>query len=772
MKRIDWLQSSAVMLAGYFLYLCTSMTALYFNMEAKPALIAALLIVALFEILFPVKKVVQRWPQLLLLMIGALWYSGWRPSFYSARSFEQLWHMVMSDITQLTVLVPTIFYIIGTWVLFLVAIKWFQNKFRTIAALFVCTVLTALIDTFTRHSFSTEIMLMVCTILALLVVHHFLMLRKKSPDGWSHLTYYPELLIIPVGLFFGLILTAILLLPDTKPLVTDPITAWRSYTATEGAVSSNLGNDRESSTKAREQISGYSRDNSQLGGSFDFDYSPVMTVETTDPYYWRGESRHYYSGAGWEDPDFSFLTPLLISNNTVTELSNQHENEFVPDRSRLETRTVTQTIEFYEESPFLYPVLFGAYSMTSIEIIEDREKENVSEHASLVDFLREDQEDSASLAWLPEVEEIHYFADGKAYPKKYKVVSEVPVIDEEALRKVNRIEQLGEWERYLQLPDELPERVSELAKEISIDQTNPYDQVKAIEAYLRETYEYTTEPDDHLGESEDFVDRFLFEVQEGYCDYFSTAMVILTRSLDIPARWVKGYTEGSVRDDEMMYSYIENNRGPGTYSVSNSNAHSWAEVYFEGYGWIPFEPTPAFSIPLIRGAEESNWAEREETASFEEENNESEFLFSRWYLLFASLVVVGLILFFIIRKKGLLLKLRWKRKKSKTAKARLIYEFESFLQFARRKGFKVNEHETMKETMEQWTAKQPHLQKDLSELLVLFEKAKYSGEKISQEEVDKGRRMMDGVREKMNGGGHRGQVPCPTLSLLATNKKK
>ncbi|MBM9834622.1 transglutaminase domain-containing protein, partial [Enterococcus faecalis] len=80
----------------------------------------------------------------------------------------------------------------------------------------------------------------------------------------------------------------------------------------------------------------------------------------------------------------------------------------------------------------------------------------------------------------------------------------------------------------------------------------------------------------------DYVDQFLFESQVGYCDNFSTAMVVLLRSLEIPARWAKGFSPGSPATEN----------GITTYTVRNLNAHSWVEVYFDGYGWVPFEPTP------------------------------------------------------------------------------------------------------------------------------------------------------------------------------------
>src|SRR5699024_12010235 len=85
------------------------------------------------------------------------------------------------------------------------------------------------------------------------------------------------------------------------------------------------------------------------------------------------------------------------------------------------------------------------------------------------------------------------------------------------------------------------------------------------------------------------LDQFLFDSKVGYCDNYSTSMVIMLRSLDIPARWAKGFTSGEViQNGETTDDY-------DIYEVTNANTHSWAEVYVPGAGWGPFEPTQGFS---------------------------------------------------------------------------------------------------------------------------------------------------------------------------------
>ena len=79
---------------------------------------------------------------------------------------------------------------------------------------------------------------------------------------------------------------------------------------------------------------------------------------------------------------------------------------------------------------------------------------------------------------------------------------------------------------------------------------------------------------------------FLTVSHRGYCQYFASAMGSMLRSLGIPTRLVSGYGPGTTRAQS-------GRAGQREQTVSTSDAHSWVEAYFPGYGWIPFEPTPA-----------------------------------------------------------------------------------------------------------------------------------------------------------------------------------
>ncbi len=131
---------------------------------------------------------------------------------------------------------------------------------------------------------------------------------------------------------------------------------------------------------------------------------------------------------------------------------------------------------------------------------------------------------------------------------------------------------------YLELPPNLSTRVTDLAKQITAGLSNPYDQTEAITDWLRKNIAYQIQIPP-VPNNRDILDWFLFDLKQGYCNYYATAEVIMLRSLGIPARLAVGYAEG------------ETQPGTNAFTVQRKDSHAWPEVYFSGYGWIEFEPT-------------------------------------------------------------------------------------------------------------------------------------------------------------------------------------
>ncbi|MGD1103094.1 MAG: DUF3488 and transglutaminase-like domain-containing protein [Terriglobia bacterium] len=140
---------------------------------------------------------------------------------------------------------------------------------------------------------------------------------------------------------------------------------------------------------------------------------------------------------------------------------------------------------------------------------------------------------------------------------------------------------------YLRLPHQIDPRVGELAHTLTASAANNYDRAAAIQSYLRNNFQYTLDPP--AIEPEDPVGSFLFRSKSGYCEYFAAAMAVLLRTLNVPSRLVNGFQTGSY------------NRIGKDFVVRARDAHSWVEVYFTGYGWIPFDPTPADPHPVLPG---------------------------------------------------------------------------------------------------------------------------------------------------------------------------
>jgi len=166
----------------------------------------------------------------------------------------------------------------------------------------------------------------------------------------------------------------------------------------------------------------------------------------------------------------------------------------------------------------------------------------------------------------------HNFAD-----LRYDAVSQLPEIPPEILRGSSQTYPESFRALYLQLP-KLDPRIADLARMITSRARNPYDKARAIESYLRNNYGYTldlsgTPPVDPLA-------YFLFEKRAGHCEYFAAAMTVMLRTVGVPARYVNGFLPG------------EYNEVGGDYIIRASDAHSWVEVFFPGYGWITFDPTP------------------------------------------------------------------------------------------------------------------------------------------------------------------------------------
>lgn len=257
---------------------------------------------------------------------------------------------------------------------------------------------------------------------------------------------------------------------------------------------------------------------------------------------WRGVALDEFTGTAWrKSPEARRPDP------GVTERAGFFQLGTTEALHRLTTQT------FFLE-PLESPVLFAAPRVVALQ--------------GDLPFIRVDAEGSIQ-------SRRHEFER-----MMYKAISDTDEPPAEELRRDMR-PYPASYQRYLQLPETLDPRVVTLARSMIIEShaRNRYDAAKAIEWQLQRDFGYSLEM---KAGGPDPLSDFLFNIKTGHCEYFSTAMAVMLRTHGIASRVVNGFLPG------------EYNEAAGAYTVRQSDAHSWVEVYFpETRSWVTFDPTPS-----------------------------------------------------------------------------------------------------------------------------------------------------------------------------------
>ncbi|MDQ0208469.1 transglutaminase-like putative cysteine protease [Alkalicoccobacillus murimartini] len=443
------------------------------------------------------------------------------------------WHELSDVFRSLLffVLLSIMSFLLFYWTVYLRRIFFF---------LMATVIFVAVIDTFTLYDATFAIIRIVVIgflLLGLVTMYRTLELHPVSK--------VPQFLPVRISLLIvgALLVTAVaaFVAPKPGPQWADPVPFLQAA----------VTND-ESGQSGTQRI-GYGDNDEQLGGGFENDDTPVFMGSVERSLYWRGETKDFYSGTGWQSTTPESLTQTINSDD-VLETSDATERELKEAR-----------VTMYGGARFSH--LFHPGELYSSFI-----NENSSDPIYIDEFTAKAEVRSE---------------DEPLSLEEYSFEYVQPAYTIDGLREVSGDDPDDIVEYYTQLPDSLPERVRDLAEELTSDADNRYDQAKAIEEHFAgPEFIYETEDVPVPDEGQDYVDQFLFETQRGYCDNYSTSMVVLLRSMDIPARWVKGFTGGTL---------VDTNEELNVYTVSNSNAHSWVEVYFPEEGWVTFEPTRGFS---------------------------------------------------------------------------------------------------------------------------------------------------------------------------------
>ncbi len=302
-----------------------------------------------------------------------------------------------------------------------------------------------------------------------------------------------------------------------------------------------------------------------LGGPADPDDGAVMRVQTDQNLLLRGAIKRSYTGYSWVDdqPKARYLYYDFTHRGTRNQVFDASTGA-----ANAAFQPVTASVEMLQRGT---STLFVPARLASFEMgLEDAVYYNSIGEVFLT---REVQPgDSYAVETFLPLDEASLLAAASAELEKPDA----------------RFEEIQR--EYTQLPQGVDSRVYALAIELTKDAATPAEKAVAIQNYLMESYAYTLDggyPD----AGEDFVSWFLLEEKKGYCSYFASAMAVLCRINGIPARYVEGYFVSAEEDGETI--------------VTGRNAHAWVEVYLNGLGWTPFDPT-ARAVENQRGSDEGS----------------------------------------------------------------------------------------------------------------------------------------------------------------------
>ena len=630
---------------------------------------------------------------------------------------SDLWHNASNiaggDWTDLTNRFRTFLFFVLIWLITYLVHYWITVK-KNIFLFFVLTVLfLSVLDTFTAYESKMPVIRTVLAGFAFLGLLGLLRICEK--EGFRMSSAALRKWAMPLALLLSLSVLLGFAAPKFAPQWADPVPFITNAYSGKGGIGKGSINKM-----------GYDEDDSRLGGSIAGDDTVVLYHDSDYNPYWKIENRDIYTGKGWKSSSIGAVFEFGSGEPLDPDLMNEGEmNETV----KLAEYTANVTVmEMHPHVPF--PA------------------------AGYVREIDAERGDGMVFAFNRDEGRINTFEPGgfnELKLKTFRVDYAVPSYDIQALKNATLEDfHLDHYQGSIQLPD-IPDRVRELALEITADKTNLYDKVKAIEDYFdRPEFVYDKLDIPYPAEGQDYVDQFLFETMRGYCDNYSTAMVVLLRANGIPARWVKGYSPG----EKSIY------KGEPVYSVSNNNAHSWAEVYFPGTGWVPFEPTKSFtnanrfydsSVDEAAGSigedtplkPEEKEPEVKEAASMQKNLEEPDAAGiaaekdTPWQLYAAGAAVLLLLTFYAYRKRRrwmpylMLLRYRLKGRESSFARAYL-----SLLKQLERAGARRPEGQTLREYAVYIDSIYYSSENSMQQLTAEYERILYRGDSDQQDWTD------------------------------------
>jgi transglutaminase-like putative cysteine protease len=272
----------------------------------------------------------------------------------------------------------------------------------------------------------------------------------------------------------------------------------------------------------------------------------LFEVETSDPQYWRLLTLDEFDGDDWRSSDPEGSAAQTVTAPTV--LPQAPGFNFPEDTPSAKSFTFRVLSDF--DNAHALPM-----AQTPVEITAG---------------------DLGDVRWDPTRGQA-FLDGGLEAGLEYGISSRVILPTAAQLDQVQDLTAL-QYGRWTELPADLDPRIEEIANDWTQGEDSDYDKVLAIQRHFH-TDGFRYDPNVEVADDADALLTFLTQTKAGFCQQYATTMAVLVRELGLPARIAIGYQAGTLQDD-------------GTYLVQSKNAHAWVEVFFEGFGWLQFEPTP------------------------------------------------------------------------------------------------------------------------------------------------------------------------------------
>jgi len=358
--------------------------------------------------------------------------------------------------------------------------------------------------------------------------------------------------VLPMALVT--VLVALLLLPGSR-VVIDPLA--KAASSLKQMISDYLFFTEPRDVFTLGTYGYYPMGNGQLGGAAEPSEYPVMMVKTDQKLLLRAVAKDQYSGRSFTDTSsakrYLYINPRWEKQRRKVFMEGLPSEAIRNASSLLDQKAITVQMENSAASTVFTPL-----------------------------FLRSLKMENDMVPYFNDSSELFITRDLKL-GDRYTVFTPVLEGGENGLEAlVNASAKNDEYyasilSAYTQLPDHMEQKVFNDVANIVKNETTPYGKAMAIMRNLQKYYRYTLTPETPPNNL-DFVTYFLYVGKEGYCTYYAAAMTVMCRMAGLPARYIEGFLAQPSAD--------------GFAYVTGKDAHAWTEVYFEGFGWVPFDPTP------------------------------------------------------------------------------------------------------------------------------------------------------------------------------------